>query len=30
VTPQEARDVLALALEINQAIHTHATRAGLL
>ena len=30
VKPQEARDALALALEINQAIHAHATRAGLL
>jgi predicted dehydrogenase len=30
VTPQQARDVLALALEINQAIHTHSARAGLL
>jgi predicted dehydrogenase len=30
VKPQEARDVLALALEINQAIHAHSVRAGLL
>jgi predicted dehydrogenase len=30
VTPQQARDVLALALEINQAIHAHSARAGLL
>ena len=30
VTPQQARDALALALEINQAIQAHATRAGLL
>jgi predicted dehydrogenase len=30
VKPQEARDVLALALEINQAIHAHSARAGLL
>jgi predicted dehydrogenase len=30
VTPQQARDALALALEINQAIQAHATRAGLI
>ena len=30
VKPQEARDALALALEINQAIHAHSARAGLL
>ncbi len=30
VTPEQARDALALALEINQAIQDHATRAGLL
>jgi predicted dehydrogenase len=30
VTPQQARDALALALQINQAIKDHATRAGLL
>ncbi len=30
VTPKQARDVLALALEINQAIHAHSVRAGLL
>jgi predicted dehydrogenase len=30
VTAQQARDALALALEINQAIEAHATRAGLL
>jgi predicted dehydrogenase len=30
VTAQQARDALALALEINQAIHAHAVRAGLL
>jgi predicted dehydrogenase len=30
VKPQEARDALALALDINQAIQAHATRAGLL
>jgi hypothetical protein len=30
VSPQQARDVLALALEINQAIHAHSARAGLL
>jgi predicted dehydrogenase len=30
VKPQEARDALALALEINQAIQAHAARAGLL
>jgi predicted dehydrogenase len=30
VKPQEARDVLGLALEINQAIHAHSARAGLL
>jgi predicted dehydrogenase len=30
VTAQQARDALALALEINQAIQAHATRAGLL
>jgi hypothetical protein len=30
VKPQEARDVLALALQINQAIHAHSVRAGLL
>jgi predicted dehydrogenase len=29
VTAQQARDALALALEINQAIQAHATRAGL-
>jgi predicted dehydrogenase len=29
VKPQEARDVLALALEINQAIQAHSARAGL-
>jgi predicted dehydrogenase len=29
VKPQEARDALALALEINRAIQAHATRAGL-
>ena len=29
VKPQEARDALALALQINQAIQAHATRAGL-
>ena len=29
VTPQQARDALALALEINQAIQAHAVRAGL-
>jgi predicted dehydrogenase len=29
VTAQQARDALALALEINQAIHAHAVRAGL-
>ena len=29
VKPQEARDALALALEINQAIQAHAARAGL-
>ena len=30
VTPQQARDSLALALDINREIHAHATRAGLL
>jgi predicted dehydrogenase len=30
VKPQEARDVLALALEINSAIQSHSARAGLL
>ena len=30
VKPEEARDALSLALEINQAIQTHAARAGLL
>ena len=30
VTPQQARDGLALALEINQAIQAHAVRAGLI
>jgi predicted dehydrogenase len=30
VTAQQARDALALALEINQAIQAHATRAGLI
>jgi predicted dehydrogenase len=30
VTPKQARDALALALEINQAIQDYATRAGLL
>jgi predicted dehydrogenase len=30
VTAKQARDVLALALEINQAIHAHSARAGLL
>jgi predicted dehydrogenase len=30
VSPHQARDVLALALEINQAIHAHSARAGLL
>src|SRR6201994_1546892 len=30
VTAQQARDALALALDINQAIEAHATRAGLL
>jgi predicted dehydrogenase len=30
VKPEEARDALGLALEINQAIETHAARAGLL
>ncbi len=30
VKPEEARDALALALDINQAIEDHATRAGLL
>jgi predicted dehydrogenase len=30
VQPQQARDVLALALEINRAIHAHSVRAGLL
>jgi predicted dehydrogenase len=29
VTAQQARDALALALDINQAIQAHATRAGL-
>jgi predicted dehydrogenase len=29
VKPEEARDALALALEINQAIRAHAARAGL-
>jgi hypothetical protein len=29
VTAQQARDALALALEINREIHAHATRAGL-
>jgi hypothetical protein len=29
VTAQQARDGLALALEINQAIQAHAVRAGL-
>ena len=29
VKPQEARDALALALQINQAIQAHAIRAGL-
>jgi predicted dehydrogenase len=30
VTPQQARDSLALALDINREIHAHASRAGLL
>jgi predicted dehydrogenase len=30
VTPQQARDSLSLALDINREIHAHATRAGLL
>jgi predicted dehydrogenase len=30
VTAQQARDALALALEINQAIQAHAVRAGLI
>jgi predicted dehydrogenase len=30
VKPEEARDSLALALDINQAIHAHAARAGIL
>jgi hypothetical protein len=30
VKPDQARDALALALQINQAIQDHATRAGLL
>jgi predicted dehydrogenase len=30
VSPQQARDSLALALDINREIHAHATRAGLL
>jgi predicted dehydrogenase len=30
VKPEEARNALALALEINQAIQAHAERAGLL
>jgi hypothetical protein len=29
VKPEDARDALALALEINHAIRAHATRAGL-
>jgi hypothetical protein len=30
VTPQQARDSLALALDINREIQAHATRAGLI